>query len=212
MSRDDLTVTCEPGLTLAALQTALAAKNQELALDVPCPESATLGGIVSANGSGFQRGAYGSARDLLLGVRAVMAGGVAVAGGGRVVKNVAGYDVCKLFTGAWGTLGIITELTLKVRAKVLSKRVMAWETADVAAGAKLGLELHHAQLAPLFLLATNEYQNQPHLIIGMEGAIERVNWQAEEFKRRLAAGRHRVPTGRGFRRGLENPAGCAGAK
>ena len=118
---DDLTVTCEPGLTLAALQTELAAQNQELALDVPCPESATLGGIVSANGSGFQRGAYGAARDLLLGVRAVMAGGVAVAGGGRVVKNVAGYDVCKLFTGAWGTLGIITEITLKVRGESSGK-------------------------------------------------------------------------------------------
>ena len=190
---DDLTVTCEPGLTLVVLQTALAAKNQELALDVPCPESATLGGIVSANGSGFQRGAYGAARDLLLGVRAVMAGGVAVAGGGRVVKNVAGYDVCKLFTGAWGTLGIITEITLKVRAKVPAKRVMGWETASVEAAAKIGLALHHAQLAPLFLLATHEYQNQPHLIIGMEGAAERVNWQAEEFTRRLAVAGNASP-------------------
>ena len=108
---DDLTVTCEPGLTLAALQTELAAKNQRLALDIPCPESATLGGIVSTNGAGFQRGAYGAARDLLLGLRAVMAGGVEIAGGGRVVKNVAGYDVCKLFTGAWGTLGVVTEIT-----------------------------------------------------------------------------------------------------
>ena len=184
---DDLTVTCEPGLTLAALQAALSVKNQSLALDVPCPESATLGGIVSANGSGFQRGAYGAARDLLLGVRAVMAGGVAVAGGGRVVKNVAGYDVCKLFTGAWGTLGIVTEITLKVRAKVPAKRVMAWETAEVATAAKIGLTLHHAQLAPLFLLATNEHQNAPRLIVGMEGAAARIDWQAEEFTRRLAA-------------------------
>ena len=184
---DDLTVTCEPGLTLAALQTALAAENQSLALDVPHPERATLGGIVSANGSGFQRGTYGAARDLLLGVRAVMAGGVAIAGGGRVVKNVAGYDVCKLFTGAWGTLGVLTEITLKVRARVPAKQVLAWETPNLATAAKVGLALHHAQLAPLFLLATNEYQNRPHLIIGMEGALERVTWQAEEFARRLTA-------------------------
>lgn len=184
---DDLTVTCEPGLTLAELQNALAAKNQSLALDVPHPERATLGGIVSANGAGFQRGTYGAARDLLLGVRAIMAGGVAIAGGGRVVKNVAGYDVCKLFTGAWGTLGVLTEITLKVRAQVPAKQVLAWETPNLATAAKIGLALHHAQLAPLFLLATNEYQNRPHLIICMEGASERVTWQAEEFARRLVA-------------------------
>ena len=184
---DDLTVTCEPGVTLAQLQTALAAKTQMLALDVPYPERATLGGIVSANTTGFQRGANGAPRDLLLGVRAVMAGGIAIAGGGRVVKNVAGYDVCKLFTGAWGTLGILTEVTFKVRAQFPAKQILAWETPDCATAATVGIVLHHAQLAPLFLLATNEYRSKPHLLVGMEGAAERVAWQAEEFARRVAA-------------------------
>jgi glycolate oxidase FAD binding subunit len=180
---DDLTVTCEPGVTLAALQTALAERRQMLALDVPLPERATLGGIVSANASGFWRPAYGTPRDLLIGLRAVMTGGAEVRGGGKVVKNVAGYDVCKLFTGAWGTLGVLTELTFKVRTRPEVERALAWNVPDVAIAARIGLTLHHTRLAPTYLLATNEPEGRPRLILGLQGTPSRVEWQAAEFAR-----------------------------
>jgi glycolate oxidase FAD binding subunit len=184
---DDLTVTCEAGVTLAQVQTLLAPHRQMLALDVPYPDRATMGGVVSTNAAGFWRAAYGTPRDLLIGVRAVMQEGVAVKGGGKVVKNVAGYDVCKLFTGAWGTLGILAELTFKVRALPEVERTLAWNAPDLPAAARVGLELHHAQLAPTFLLATNDLDNQPCLIAGLQGTQARVDWQAEELARRVAA-------------------------
>jgi glycolate oxidase FAD binding subunit len=184
---DDLTVTCEPGVTLAALQEILATHRQRLALDPPLPHRATLGGIVAANATGFWRPAYGAPRDLLIGMRAVMTGGKEVKGGGKVVKNVAGYDLCKLFTGAWGTLGVLTELTFKVRPLSEADRALAWEAPDVTTAARIGLELHHAQLAPTCLLATNEPEGCPRLIVGLQGTAERVTWQESEFARQAAA-------------------------
>ena len=184
---DDLTVTCEPGVTLAQLQETLVTRNQWLPLDVPYGERATLGGIVSTNANGFGRPAYGTPRDLLIGVRAVMTGGQEIKGGGKVVKNVAGYDVCKLFTGAWGTLGILTELTFKVRPFSEATRTLAWNVPDMATGAKIGFDLHSAQLAPMFLLVTNEPNGTPRLIVGLEGYTVRVHWQATEFARRVAS-------------------------
>ena len=131
---DDMTVTVEPGITLEALQKTLATHNQTLPLDVPYAPRATMGGIVSANSSGFWRPAYGTPRDLLIGVKALMTESTEVKGGGKVVKNVAGYDVCKLFTGAWGTLGILTELTFRTRPKPETERVLAWQLPDLTTG------------------------------------------------------------------------------
>jgi glycolate oxidase FAD binding subunit len=111
----DMTITVEAGLTLAALQTILAEHCQRLPLDAPHPDRATLGGIFATNTSGPRRFGAGRPRDLILGIRFVTAEGKIVKGGGRVVKNVAGYDFPRLLTGALGTLGIIAEMTLKVR-------------------------------------------------------------------------------------------------
>lgn len=189
---DDLTITCEPGVTLSALQETLATRRQCLALDVPLPGRATLGGIVSANASGFLRPAFGTPRDLLIGIHALMTGGTAIKGGGKVVKNVAGYDLCKLFTGSYGTLGILTELTFKVRPLPERERVIAFAAPDLAAAARGGLALHTARLAGTYFLATNELQNgelengKAHLIVGLQGVEARVEWQTEEFAR-LAA-------------------------
>ena len=186
---DDLTVTVEPGVTLAALQQHVATRRLFLALDVPLAEQATFGGIVSAATSGFWRPSYGSPRDLLIGLRAVMAGGVEVKGGGKVVKNVAGYDVCKLFTGARGTLGFLTELTFKLRPLPEADRTLAWNAPDLAEAVRLGLELHHAQLAPTFVVATSEPDGAPRLVIGLQGVAIRVEWQVNEFGRRVSAAR-----------------------
>lgn len=182
---DDMTVTCEPGIPLAALQSTLLERRQFLALEVPLPEQATLGGIVSTNVAGFTQPTYGTPRDLLIGLHAIISGGIEVKGGGKVVKNVAGYDVCKLFTGAWGTLGVLTELTFKVRPLPEIQRVVAWAMPDCATASRLGFEIHQAQLAPLYLLATNELNGTPYLVASLAGTPKRVEWQIDEIDRRL---------------------------
>ena len=109
----DLTVTVEAGMKLADLQTQLKSHNQFLPIDPSYPETATLGGIVATADTGSWRERYGGIRDLLLGISFVRADGAIAKAGGRVVKNVAGYDLMKLFTGAYGTLGIIAQLTFR---------------------------------------------------------------------------------------------------
>jgi glycolate dehydrogenase FAD-binding subunit len=110
----DLTVTVAAGTRLADLAAVLAGAGQFLPLDPPHAADATIGGIIAANSNGFWRGRYGGVRDLLIGTRAALADGTVVRAGGRVVKNVAGYDLNKLFTGSLGTLGVLVEATLKV--------------------------------------------------------------------------------------------------
>src|SRR5207249_4600534 len=111
----DLTATVEAGMTMAALQSPLRARGQWLSLDPPDPAQATIGGVIAANASGPRRHLYGTARDLLIGVTVVTGDGVVVRGGGKVVKNVAGYDLPKLFVGSHGTLGVIVSVTVKLR-------------------------------------------------------------------------------------------------
>jgi glycolate oxidase FAD binding subunit len=110
----DLTVTVEAGMQFAHLQDILAKSGQTLALDPSEPESATIGGIVATADTGSLRQRYGGVRDQLLGITFIRADGQIAKAGGRVVKNVAGYDLMKLFTGAYGTLGIITQVTFRV--------------------------------------------------------------------------------------------------
>ncbi|HLA24242.1 MAG TPA: FAD-binding oxidoreductase [bacterium] len=110
----NLTATVQGGMPISALNGQLAARRQFLAVDPPRPEAATIGGIVAANTNGPRRMSYGGVRDLVIGMRMVLAGGEPIKAGGKVVKNVAGYDMCKLFIGSLGTLGIITEVTFKM--------------------------------------------------------------------------------------------------
>jgi glycolate oxidase FAD binding subunit len=110
----DLTCSVQAGMTLADLQQRLGAKGQFLALDPPNAERATIGGILAANSSGPQRLRYGAARDLVIGLRVVLGDGTVARSGGKVVKNVAGYDLNKLYIGSLGTLGIIVEANFKL--------------------------------------------------------------------------------------------------
>ena len=110
----DLTVTVAGGTRIADLAAALATAGQFLPLDPPHADGATVGGVIAANSNGFWRARYGSVRDLLIGTRIALPDGTVVRAGGRVVKNVAGYDLNKLITGSFGTLGVIVEATLKV--------------------------------------------------------------------------------------------------
>ncbi|HEY9878486.1 MAG TPA: FAD-binding oxidoreductase [Leptolyngbyaceae cyanobacterium] len=109
----DLTVTAEAGLTLAQLQQTLTATNQFLALDPAYSDRATLGGIIATADAGSWRQRYGSVRDMLIGISFVRYDGQIAKAGGRVVKNVAGYDLMKLLTGSYGTLGVISQVTFR---------------------------------------------------------------------------------------------------
>lgn len=111
----DMTITVQAGITMAALRAVLAEQRQRVLVDAPHPDRATVGGVFATNTSGPRRFGAGRPRDQLIGVSFVTSDGALVKGGGRVVKNVAGYDFPKLLTGSLGTLGIITQLTLKVR-------------------------------------------------------------------------------------------------
>jgi len=113
----DLTVTVAAGTRFAELRSALANAGQFLPLDPPHAEAATIGGVVAANSTGFWRARYGGVRDLLIGTTAVLGDGTIAHSGGRVVKNVAGYDLNKLFVGSLGTLGVLLECTFKVLPK-----------------------------------------------------------------------------------------------
>ncbi|MGB3759570.1 MAG: FAD-binding oxidoreductase, partial [Rivularia sp. (in: cyanobacteria)] len=110
----DLTLTVEAGVKFADIQATLAKHNQILALNPTTPDLATIGGIIATGDTGSLRQRYGSVRDQLLGVTFVRADGQIARAGGRVVKNVAGYDLMKLFTGSYGTLSVITEATFRL--------------------------------------------------------------------------------------------------
>src|SRR5689334_15280138 len=108
----DLVVTVEAGMLMSDLQALLAVQGQQLALDSPLPGS-TVGGTLATAAAGPRRLLYGTARDLLIGVTVVRADGAVVKSGGKVVKNVAGYDLGKLYTGSYGTLGLIVSASFR---------------------------------------------------------------------------------------------------
>lgn len=134
----DLTVTVAAGTPLAELRDTLAGAGQVLALDPPHADRATIGGIVAANSTGFLRARYGGVRDQLIGTTIALADGTVAHAGGRVVKNVAGYDLDKLFIGSLGTLGVLTECTLKVLPRAAASaglRARSARAADAFAAA-----------------------------------------------------------------------------
>jgi glycolate oxidase FAD binding subunit len=119
----DLVVKVEAGARLTDLQAALAPAGQWLALDPPEP-GATVGGVVAANASGPRRLRYGTVRDLIIGITVVLADGTVAHAGGKVVKNVAGYDLAKLFCGSLGTLGLIAEATFRLHPRPAAAAVV----------------------------------------------------------------------------------------
>jgi glycolate oxidase FAD binding subunit len=142
----DLIVHAQAGITLAALQEAVAPAGQRLALDPPHP--GTLGGLIATAGSGPLRYSHGAVRDLLIGITIVRADGVVAKSGGKVVKNVAGYDLGKLLAGSWGTLGVITEAIFRLHPLPATTR---WVVAPVHGAANahaLVQAVVHSQLVP----------------------------------------------------------------
>ena len=177
----DMTITVEAGLTMGALHEALLAENQELPVDVPVTDHATVGGVLATNWNGPRRLGYGPLRDWVIGVEAVDGSGLVFHGGGRVVKNVAGYDFCKLLTGSLGTLGVITQVTLKVRPIAPARGTLACSV-DLATNAELFLsKLGTSSLRPVAvnLMAGVE---KCDLAVTFEGSQAEVQWQLETLK------------------------------
>lgn len=133
----DLTATVEAGCALAAFNQVATRHRQFIPLDPFGDPAATLGGVVATGSSGALRCAYGTPRDWLIGLRVVHADGHITHAGGKVVKNVAGYDLCKLYTGSFGSLAVIAEMSFKLRALPMSEKTLVFYSADETEAIKL---------------------------------------------------------------------------
>ncbi|QIN83908.1 FAD-binding protein [Rubrobacter tropicus] len=141
----DQVVRVQAGVKLEALQQKLAEANQMLALDPP-EAGATVGGVVATNSSGPRRFRYGTVRDLIIGVTVVLADGTVAKAGGKVVKNVAGYDLGKLFTGSLGTLGVIADCNFRLHPRPDSARTVAVEVETPQAARDAAQAIVHSQV------------------------------------------------------------------
>jgi len=164
---EDMTVTVEAGLLLSELQDQLRQSRQWLPIDPPFPERTTMDDLISRNLSGPRRYAYGTIREHLLGLSARLADGRVIKSGGKVVKNVAGYDLHKLFVGSEGALGTILQATFKVRPLPEKELVLKGPH-------KVLDNVLESPLTPVLLDLTPS-----HLVIGFAGTPEEVDWQAQ---------------------------------
>lgn len=177
---DDMTVIAEAGLTLGALNRLTAARGQRLPADPPHPDRTTLGALAAAAQAGPIRLSEGTVRDLLIGVRFVGHDARKVHGGGQVVKNVAGYDLMKVMVGSFGTLGIITETTFKVRPipERYTVAVAEFPDPEVAFGAAIALHdavpLIHLEVVSVAVAKALGYAARPHVLTGFGGSAEEV--------------------------------------
>jgi glycolate oxidase FAD binding subunit len=146
-SWQDLTATVGAGTTWAEMQRVLAQHGQQVALDPLWPERATVGGVVATNDSGALRLRYGSLRDLVIGMTLVLADGTVARSGGKVVKNVAGYDLHKLMIGAFGTLAVVTEVTFRLHALPRNTRVWTFEAEDAEVVGRAMMQVLDSQLS-----------------------------------------------------------------
>ena len=210
----DQTATVEAGITLAGLQAGLGERGQYLPLDPPHGDAGTLGGVLATNASGVLRTSFGTARDMVIGVRVVQADGMIVKSGGQVVKNVAGYDLNKLYIGSLGTLGILAEVNLKLQPLPAAGKMVIGCLPGISAAAECAFRVMDSEIMPSFLeladpvtrslLArecgggrgngargdddggdSDRIDRDFPLIAGMFGPEETVDWQIGECERLL---------------------------
>jgi glycolate oxidase FAD binding subunit len=143
----DLTVTVEAGCTIQALQSTLAKHGQRLAIDPLWPERATVGGVLSTNDSGALRLRFGALRDLIIGVTLALPDATLARSGGKVVKNVAGYDLPKLATGALGTLGVITRAVFRLHPLASKTKTISIAAESISEMQELLLTIQDSKLA-----------------------------------------------------------------
>lgn len=196
----DLTITVEAGMTIAELTNVLASHRQRLPIDIPHAERATVGGAVAVNAAGPRRYAYGTMRDYVLGFTAVDGTGTVFSGGGHVVKNAAGYNMCRLMTGSRGTLGIITQVTLMVRPMCEASVLFVCDVPDFDVAERLlaGLVRSPARPVAIEFAAGRQREsdlslgpvlqgNVGRLYVGFEGPTAEVDWMVEQLRAEWAS-------------------------
>lgn len=175
---EDMTVTAEAGLTLAALQEALRAQGQWLPIDPPHPERLTLGALLASNASGPRRFGHGTIRDHLIGLQVALADGRLIRSGGKVVKNVAGYDLLKLFVGSRGTLGLMVEATFKLLPLPEAEYSVQARCDSLSAAGKLIEAILDSELTPTVLdLHRVSTDLALCVTVTFAGTHEDVDWQ-----------------------------------
>ncbi|MBS0263295.1 MAG: FAD-binding oxidoreductase [Planctomycetes bacterium] len=195
----DMTITVEAGIRIEELSKILAEQGQRLPIDVPHLHRATLGGVLATNTSGSRRYGLGTMRDYVIGISAVDAEGQPFKAGGRVVKNVAGYDLCKMLVGSLGTLAVVTQVTLKLRP-IPETSLHVWITFDRLSQVDQALErlttsqtrpvsvdlLEPRAAAAIVTEAGLELPvNRPVLCVGFEGTANETSWQADTLQDEL---------------------------
>lgn len=187
----DLTVTAQAGVTLTELQETLAAHGQFLPLDIALPARQTVGGVIATRAGSLRRLTCGSVRDSLLGVSVLNSRGEWVKGGGKVVKNVAGYDLPKLYCGSFGTLGLIVEATFKVAPLPPASATVVLPLASDHNSEDVLDRLLASELAPSFLYLLNPAAaaavlpaSSPaqYVVLGFDGDPQAVAWQTETLE------------------------------
>ncbi|MFN0073298.1 MAG: FAD-binding oxidoreductase [Chloroflexota bacterium] len=175
----DMTATVQAGMSMSAFQASLSTRGQMLAMDVGDAERATIGGVIATNDSGALRGRYGGVRDQILGITVVRADGVIAHGGGRVVKNVAGYDLPKLYTGSLGTLGVITQATFRVYPLPPESITVSATVDTCEAGGSLIISMLSATLVPTGLTLLRDPEHGLMVTAQFSGIRESVDAQVE---------------------------------
>ena len=184
----DLTVTAQAGVTISSLQEVLAVHGQFLPLDIALPDRQTIGGVVATRAGSLRRLSCGSVRDSLLGVTVINSRGEVVKGGGKVVKNVAGYDLPKLYCGSFGTLGLIVEATFKVAPQLPASATVALPLSPDHNSEDILDRLLASDLSPSFLYLLNpdaaeavlpEVSQAQYVVLGFDGDGEAIAWQIE---------------------------------
>jgi glycolate oxidase FAD binding subunit len=179
----DLTATVQAGASLASVNAVLAQHRQWIPLDGSWTDRATIGGLVATNHSGPRRHRYGAPRDLIIGVEFARADGQLAKGGGIVVKNVAGYDLPRLMTGAFGSLAVITAATFKLYPIPPASETLVVDLKTPRELTSLALKIAGSQLTPTSL----EFQTQPlRLLIRFETIASAVKQQADATAALLA--------------------------
>jgi glycolate oxidase FAD binding subunit len=183
---DDLTITVEAGLSLAGLQKQLGEHGQYLSVDPPPDDRVTIGGLLATARPGAWRGHVAAARDLVLGITVVMPDGQFVRSGGRVVKNVSGYDLHRMHTGALGAFGVIVEASFKLAPLPAAVHTVILRCADLEAAERLIFDLWDRSLPTraLTLLSASaasqiELESAPHVLLELAGVVEAVERATE---------------------------------
>lgn len=191
-SPEDMTVTVEAGTTLGALQQTLAEHHQRVTLDPPHAERATIGGILAANDSGPTRLAYGTARDVVIGMSMIEPDGTVIKSGGRVVKNVAGYDLHKLYIASFGTLGPIATVTFKLRPVPEARGLVVLYVREASEAERAMATALAGETRPTFIELLNarasrtvELESRLALVLGFEENADAVRWQCERVMQTL---------------------------